>query len=304
MPHIEEIEDNLSPIHSDDEEISESEETEEEEPPPPPRKHKRSSRLRIPAVEPIEARESGALLKAAELLDAQAKNWQSWSQSMEILFHIIKVGDYVHGRIPRPDPRKDPIGTENWEYNDAYAKMLITNNITPAEKIHTNGAPTANRMWTNLQTMHESTNRLVLTGYMRNLMVHAPEDVNVTEHLGKLNIHWGQVQSFLVYNQKIADTVYKCIIASSLPPAWDGFTDPYVAGKFDEVSDDPKKMMDSQQFIAIIRQEAERKQLRLIQGGANPIYPEQATYVQRSDNPKPPLYKRIAGASTELQSQQ
>jgi len=33
--------------------------------------------------------------------------------------------------------------------------------------------------------MHESTNRLVLMGYMRNLMVHAPEDVNVTEHLGE-----------------------------------------------------------------------------------------------------------------------
>jgi len=55
MPHIEEIEDDLSPIHSDDEEISESEETEEEEPPLPPRKHKRSSRLRIPAVKPIQA---------------------------------------------------------------------------------------------------------------------------------------------------------------------------------------------------------------------------------------------------------
>ena len=147
---------------------------------------------------------------------------------------------------------KNPIGTENWEYNDAYAKMLITNNITLVEKIHTNGAPTANCMWMNLQTMHKSTNHLVLTGYMWNLMVHAPEDVNVTEHLGKLNIHWGQVQSFLVYNQKIADAVYKCIIASSLPPSWDSFTDPYVAGKFDEVSDDPKKMLDSQQFIAII----------------------------------------------------
>jgi len=76
-------------------------------------------------------------------------------------------------------------------------------------------------------------------------MVHAPKDVNVTEHLGKLNIHWGQVQSFSVYNQKIADTVYKCIITSLLPPSWDGFTDPYIAGKFDEISDNPKKMMDS-----------------------------------------------------------
>jgi len=106
MPHIEEIEDVQSPIHSDDEEISESEEAEEEEPPLPPRKHKRSSWLRIPAVEPIEARESGALLKAMELLNAQAKNWQSWSQSMEILFHIIKVGDYMHGHIPCPDPQR------------------------------------------------------------------------------------------------------------------------------------------------------------------------------------------------------
>jgi len=178
------------------------------------------------------------------------------------------------------------------------------NNILSVEKIHTNGAPTVNRMWTNLQTMHESTNRLVLTGYMRNLMVHTPKDVNVTEHLGKLNIHWGQVQTFSVYNQKITDVVYKCIIVSSLPPSWDGFADPYIAGKFDKVSDNPKKMMDSQQFIAIIQQEAERKQLCLIQGGANPIYPEQATYMQWSDNPKPPLYKRIAGASSEPQSQQ
>jgi len=307
MPHIVKVDDDQSSIQTDGDETTEYEGIEDEEPPVIQKKKLwRPPRAKPPGVKAIKTSEGGALIKVGEILDARAKNWHSWSQSMALLFQVLKVGDYVHGRmIPCPDPQEDPVGAANWEYNDTYAQMLITNNIAPAEKVHTNGAPTAHRMWTNLQAMHESTNRLVLTGYLRPLMTVASEGVNIAKHLGKLKRQWDQLDMFSVYNQQIADTLFKCIIASSLPPSWDNFTDPYVAGQVDEVTTDPKKLINSQQFLGIIRQEAERRlSTRQAQGGATTMYPEQATYAQRPDNPKPPLSNRIAGVSPDTQSRQ
>jgi len=98
------------------------------------------------AITRIHAAEGAAITKAGETLDRHAKNWSSWSQSMALLFKLFKVQEYVLGKIVCPDPKDDTQSAENWTYNDTFAQLLITSNISPAERVHTNSCPTANRM--------------------------------------------------------------------------------------------------------------------------------------------------------------
>jgi len=113
-----------------------------------------------PSVKRIRAPEASAVTRAGEVLDARAKNWAGWSQSMQLLFNLFEVNNYVLGRVTLPDHTSDPEGASNWQYNDTFAQNLITTNISPREKVYTNGCPTSHRMWLNLQSMHKSTSHL------------------------------------------------------------------------------------------------------------------------------------------------
>ena len=63
---------------------------------------------------------------------------------------------------------------------------------------------------------------------------------------------------------KISDTLFKIIISSSLPFSWDTSTEPYVGRRkgLIQVEVDPKKLMGSQQFIGILKEEYIQRQLR------------------------------------------
>ena len=61
---------------------------------------------------------------------------------------------------------------------------------------------------------------------------------------------------------KISDNQFKVLISSSLPPAWDVFTEAYVGRRKDIPETDPKKLMSSQQFIGIIKEEAIHRDAR------------------------------------------
>ena len=215
---------------------------------------------------------------------------------MNLLFKLVKVNGYVYGTIECPNADEDPLGADNWEYNDTYAQIMISINVAQSEKMHTSGANSAHRMWLNLQSMHEYTNRLVLTAHLRALWhITADEGTNICEHLGKLKRQWDQTNMFTEFNYQISEMLFKCIIASSLPPTWDTFTDPYVVGQIGEETSDPKKLLDSQQFLGIIRQEAERRIMR--QNGGLITYPEQSTNAQKSSNQS--SFKRVSGGTNE-----
>ena len=249
--------------------------------------------LSIPTVPRIRATESAAMMRASTLLDSKKSNWPAWSRSMTLLFKLVKVNGYVYGTVECPNADDDPIGADNWEYNDTYAQIMIDVNVSDNEKMHTSGAASSHRMWLNLQSMHEYTNRLVLTAHLRTLWsITADEGTDICDHLGKLKRQWDQSNVFTDFNYQISEMLFKCIIASSLPPSWDTFTDPYVVGQIGEVTSDPKKLLDSQQFLGIIRQEAERRQMRRQNGAIT--YPEQA---QKSSSQ--PLSNRITGGSKD-----
>ena len=139
---------------------------------------------------------------------------------MYILFDLTKVTPYVLGAIPHPKAEEDPVSNENWVYNDTFMHMLIDTNIAPEEKMHISNCFTAHAMWTNLKSIHESTNRLVLTGHLRALVALTnQEGTNIVDHLYRLKYCWDQLRKFGDKNYRISETLFKGLIASSLPPS-------------------------------------------------------------------------------------
>ena len=250
-----------------------------------------------PTIARIHTAEGAAVTKSGEILDNQHKNWSAWSQSMALLFKLFKVQEYVLGKVTCPDPQDDPVGAENWGYNDTFAQLLITSNIAASERVHTNGCPTSNRMWLSLQSMHESTSHLILTTHLRTLMnTTAVEDDNIPNHISKLKQCWDQLSLFGDTNYCVSEFLFKRIITSSLPESWDQFTDQFVAGQLDFVDTDPKKNIDNQQFIGYIKQEYERRQSRKL-GAITGKSSEQALIAHGRDSARPPLASRITGNS-------
>jgi len=248
-----------------------------------------------PTTARIHTAEGAAVTKSGKILDSQSKNWSAWSQSMALLFKLFKVQGYVLGKVPCPDTQNDPVGAENWGYNDTFAQLLITSNIAPSERVHTNGCPMSNRMWLSLQSMHESTSHLILTTHLRTLMnTTAAEGNNITDHISKLKQCWDQLSLFGDKNYRVSEFLFKRIIASSLPESWDQYTDQFVAGQLDFVDTDPKKNIDTQQFIGYLKQEYKRRQSRKL-GVIKPS--EQALNAYRHENAKPPLASWITGNS-------
>jgi len=248
-----------------------------------------------PTIARIHAAEGAAVTKSGKILDSQSKNWSAWSQSMALLFKLFKVQGYVLGKVPCPDTQNNPVGAENWGYNDTFTQLLITSNIAPSERVYTNGCPTSNRMWLSLQSMHESTSHLILTTHLCTLMnTTAAEGDNITDHISKLKQCWEQLSLFGDKNYRISKFLFKRIIASSLPESWDQYTDQFVAGQLDFVDTDPKKNIDTQQFIGYLKQEYKRRQSRKLRV----IKPsEQALNTYRHENAKPPLASWITSNS-------
>ena len=63
-------------------------------------------------------------------------------------------------------------------------------------------------------------------------------------------------------NFRISDNQFKTILASSLPPSWDIFTDPYISKHKDPDENGSKQKIKSQDFIGILIEEYRRRQDR------------------------------------------
>jgi hypothetical protein len=59
---------------------------------------------------------------------------------------------------------------------------------------------------------------------------------------------------------EVSDDSFKLIIAASLPPSWDTFTEAYVGGRKDVVDNDLRRVVSSQQFIQILKKEYLRRE--------------------------------------------
>jgi hypothetical protein len=134
-----------------------------------------------PTIVRVQARGS-ALTKLTEPLTED--NWMAWRERMKRTLRLCGVEGYARGSIEKPI---EPISAENWEFNDNYAQVVIINNITSTEMVHTSQCITAKAMWDNLEAVHESKGHQTIVSIIRNLFhTKAEEDSNISDHLNQL----------------------------------------------------------------------------------------------------------------------
>ena len=208
----------------------------------------------------VRVSENSAITVIREPLDES--NWHVWRHRMSLALHLCGLDAYVMGQTTRPNPEEDPVGSANWTFNDTYAKFLITNNITSSQMVHVIRCATAHDMWTNLDAVNSSTGYRILLRYYHPTLVRtfAEEGDNISEHLDKLEQYRARINLMGDSDFEVSDDSFKLIIAASLPPSWDTFTEAYVGGRKDVVDNDLRRVVSSQQFIQILKKEYLRRE--------------------------------------------
>ena len=209
---------------------------------------------------PIEAMPRGAHAPRVDEILMGPENYSDWCHLVKWLFIIHQVLPYVEGTIPRPDPEVDPIGARNWSQNDAFACSIITSSISSSQRKHTNPCDNSYAMWKALKAVHESRGHQTVINYIRTLFrCSAEEDADIPHHLDIIKETWERINALGSEHFQISDLFFKIIIASSLPPSWDHFTETYIGSETGFVHFDPKKQMSSQEFIGVIISEYNRR---------------------------------------------
>src|SRR5260221_4173949 len=104
--------------------------------------------------------------KADKSLQCKKNNWETWSQSIYMLFDLAELTPYVEGMLSCPDSVIDLVGARNWRYNDTFTKIMISNNIAPSECPHTCGCATAHKIYHHLS----QENIIVLDKFFKHLL--------------------------------------------------------------------------------------------------------------------------------------
>ena len=215
-----------------------------------------------PSIEHVQACKGFAITKLSEPLNEE--NWMGWREWMRRVLQLCGILAYVEGKILIP---RDMKSAKNWEFNDNYAQVMIINNITSPETVHTSQCLTAKVMWDSLEAVHKTKGHQTIVSIIRNLFqTKAEEDSNTGEHLNQLKKYWERINQLNEDDFKISDVLFKVIISSSLPLSWDTFTELYVGGHKSITKMDLKKLMGLQQFIGILKEEYLQRQLRSHKG--------------------------------------
>jgi gag-polypeptide of LTR copia-type len=139
---------------------------------------------------------------------------------MHLMLDIVDASRYVDGTVKQPSSARDPVGAENWHFNDTYTRVLIGRNIAASEKCHIRGCETAHDMWTNLQKVHQSTSLQIQTEQRRVFRnMRAKEGDDIPNHLTRLKNQCNLIKDFgnVEDSERYNDNVFKRDIASSLP---------------------------------------------------------------------------------------
>jgi len=181
-----------------------------------------------------------SITKMKEPLDDT--NWVVWRERIRRIFRLCNVEPYVYGRLMRPDPATtDSDACDLWDSNDVYAQILITNNISKDQMVHVTRLNTAYEIWQSLQAIHETKDYQIAISIQRTLFRKCASDGDdIVEHLTQLKRDWERLNVLDDADFRITDIQFKTIIASSLPPSWDVFTEPYVGRRVGVIEVDPK----------------------------------------------------------------
>ena len=212
----------------------------------------------VPTIERVKMNHNSAITRMNDPLNDT--NWIIWHERMSLL---CEVEGYAKGEIEKPNAKDDPEGAANWTINDTYARVLISSNVTSSEMIHISGSKTAHMSWSNLEAVHDCKGHQTTIACTQNLYhTVAREGDNIPEHLTKLKQYWERINLMGDNDFKISDIQFKVIISASLPPSWDTFVESYVGRRRGMKEIDPKKLMGSQEFIGVIKEEYIRQKAR------------------------------------------
>ena len=205
-------------------------------------------------IEKINLREATAISKMAEQLNDS--NWIVWCEKMHRIFKVTEVLPYIDSTLPCLDPNTHPDDWKAWNSNDSFAQCLITSNVSDNQMIHIGRVKTAYETWQNLSAVYVPKGHQVATAVLRTYYdTRAREGDDIVQHLSELKELWERLNLFGDKAYQISDTTFKSHIASSLPPSWDTFTESYVGRRVGIVETDLKKLIHSQEFVGIIKEE-------------------------------------------------
>jgi hypothetical protein len=136
------------------------------------------------------------------------------------MLKLCSVEPYIQGKVKCPKETIDPKGANNWVFNDTYAKLLITNNVKPAQMVYVGQCSTFYEMWANLVAIYKLKGHQTTILYICNLFhTTANKGDNISDHLNKLKQYWEKLNLLGDSNFKISDLLFKIIISSSLLPS-------------------------------------------------------------------------------------
>jgi hypothetical protein len=77
-----------------------------------------------PSIQRVCANENQAITCTDNHLDDT--NWTVWCHRLMLMLQICGVQGYTLGTVQHPDPSQDPEGANNWDFNNTYARVLMT----------------------------------------------------------------------------------------------------------------------------------------------------------------------------------
>src|ERR1700677_4266721 len=113
----------------------------------------------------IPAKENSKTLKISEPLDE--RNGVIWKERMKLALWLCGLEGYAEGVVKSPE---DPVKAKYWMFNDCRAQFMIVNNITSPQMVNISQCATTQKMWTNLQPVHEEKSHYSMIANIRGLL--------------------------------------------------------------------------------------------------------------------------------------
>src|SRR5450631_2086147 len=87
-----------------------------------------------PSVIRIRPKDWSGEQKTYNLL--KEENWQSWRDDIMLTFDVCGLDRYISGTLLCPDATVDPVGENNWQYNNKYTMKVIRDRLSEGQKYH------------------------------------------------------------------------------------------------------------------------------------------------------------------------
>src|ERR1700683_3787409 len=212
--------------------------------------------VNIPTVALIHTKEYTAVNRLPERSHLTDDNWYDWKEWMSCVFTNCDITGYINGTIPRVAPEQDGIGARNWDKNDSWAQQVIMDNVTSTQMNHIRSKRTAHAMYEGLVSTHEDMVFYTVNN-LENLLqtAKAADGDDLLKHLDTLKGLRDRMNEFPNPDFHLPDVRFKTIISNSLPQSWRSFVEPYMGNAKNANNPDPKRRIQSDTFIGILREE-------------------------------------------------